>query len=438
MGDDNIFFRIKHEYYVRKPIHTRGIMLLGLNSDCIKAVVNLLDDGVLQCFDVPMDICLHLLDIMVSSYPHAVRILQHLAPLVFSPLSSSERVVAGLRQLDRDDLNLMLSDVRNVIAAESAALSLTSSASRPLCVVGRFAGDLFTLWYVFTNQNWKLLVSEEDGTSMLEPGHRLLFLGNMSGRHNHSLVATLLLFSMKLLFPDHIYLVRGHLECAHYSRLYGFYFQCKTRLTHRGIHTWKDCVQTFNVMPIVAVVRLLRCGADDDSEDGEAVVSKRVLCVPVGLCSELLPTFSSFEKKEVDNRLTIEQRLQRRVARGYVRPCDIEDSGLTHGIMWNQFNDDDCTEYDREDDLPLFLDDGDGRVTFSDRAVDAICDEYNLDCVVCSQNLLDEPHTVLCRGRLRNIVSVANFVGVMGNNAAVLVFRADIDVDSWTGQTSKS
>eukprot|EP00760_Papus_ankaliazontas_P020910 PhM_4_TR18609/c0_g1_i2/m.30956/K06269/PPP1C; serine/threonine-protein phosphatase PP1 catalytic subunit len=242
MGDDNIFFRIKHEYYVRKPIHTRGIMLLGLNSDCIKAVVNLLDDGVLQYFDVPMDICLLLLDIMISSYPHAVRILQHLAPLVFSPLSSSERVVAGLRQLDRDDLNLMLSDVRNVIAAESAALSLTSSASRPLCVVGRFAGDLFTLWYVFTNQNWKLLVSEEDGTSMLEPGHRLLFLGNMSGRHNHSLVATLLLFSMKLLFPDHIYLVRGHLECAHYSRLYGFYFQCKTRLTHRGVHTWKDCV----------------------------------------------------------------------------------------------------------------------------------------------------------------------------------------------------
>eukprot|EP00760_Papus_ankaliazontas_P020911 PhM_4_TR18609/c0_g1_i2/m.30957 len=162
-------------------------------------------------------------------------------------------------------------------------------------------------------------------------------------------------------------------------------------------------------MPIAAVVRLMRqtaCSAHDDSEDG--VVSKRVLCVPVGLCSELLPTFSSFEEKEVDN-LTIEQRLQRRVARGYVRSCDIEDSGLTHGLMWNQFSDDDCT---RDDDLPLFLDDGDGRVTFSDRAVDAICDEYNLDCVVCSQNLLDEPHTVLCRGRLRNIVSVANFVGV--------------------------
>ena len=75
-----------------------------------------------------------------------------------------------------------------------------------------------------------------------------------------------MLLSLKIKYPDSLYLLRGNHESSLINRIYGFYDECKKRLS---VKIWKYFIDVFNCLPITASV--------DD----------KILCMHGGLSIEL-------------------------------------------------------------------------------------------------------------------------------------------------------
>jgi diadenosine tetraphosphatase ApaH/serine/threonine PP2A family protein phosphatase len=103
----------------------------------------------------------------------------------------------------------------------------------------------------------------------------------------------LLLLCYKLKFPENFFLLRGNHECANVTRVYGFYDECKRRC---NIKVWKAFVDTFNTLPIAAIV------------------AQKIFCVHGGLS----PSLSHMDD-----------------IRQIARPTDVPDYGLLNDLLWS-------------------------------------------------------------------------------------------------------
>jgi serine/threonine-protein phosphatase PP1 catalytic subunit len=125
------------------------------------------------------------------------------------------------------------------------------------------------------------------------PHSNFLFLGDYVDRGKQSLETILLLLCYKLKYPENFFLLRGNHECANVTRVYGFYDECKRRC---NIKVWKSFVDTFNTLPIAAIV------------------AGKIFCVHGGLS----PSLSHMDD-----------------IRQIARPTDVPDYGLLNDLLWS-------------------------------------------------------------------------------------------------------
>jgi len=114
----------------------------------------------------------------------------------------------------------------------------------PIYIIGQLNGDLDGLINIF----------ETLGTP---PETRYLFLGNIIGSRTQSLGVALLLFAMKVYYPEHLYIIRGKMEDQIQSRepKGTLYDECQKQYGMKpGRELWKEFVWLFDHMPICAVL----------------------------------------------------------------------------------------------------------------------------------------------------------------------------------------
>ena len=178
--------------------------------------------------------------------------------------------------LKNAEITAICTAVREVFLSQPALIEL----SAPVKIVGDIHGQYTDLIRMFEMCGFP-------------PNANFLFLGDYVDRGKQSLETILLLFCYKLKFPENFFMLRGNHECANVTRVYGFYDECKRRC---NIKIWKTFVDTFNCLPIAAIV------------------AGKIFCVHGGLSPSLT---------HMDD------------IRQIARPTDVPDYGLLNDLLWS-------------------------------------------------------------------------------------------------------
>jgi diadenosine tetraphosphatase ApaH/serine/threonine PP2A family protein phosphatase len=134
--------------------------------------------------------------------------------------------------------------VQNARLLVKFATGLFKTEQAVLCLSGQFTivgdlhGSLDSILRVFSDLGWP-------------PARRFLFLGDYVDRGDRSTEVLLLLYALKLLFPEDVFLLRGNHECRSLTSCYGFKSQIEKEYSEE---LYDLAVESFDALPIAAIV----------------------------------------------------------------------------------------------------------------------------------------------------------------------------------------
>lgn len=254
--------------------------------------------------------------------------------------------------LKNAEIQLVCAKAREIFLSQPSLLEL----SPPVKVVGDVHGQYSDLIRIFTKCGFP-------------PSTNYLFLGDYVDRGKQSLETILLLLCYKIKYPENFFLLRGNHECANVTRVYGFYDECKRRC---NIKTWKLFIDTFNTLPIAAIV------------------AGKIFCVHGGLS----PVLNSMD--EIVN---------------IARPTDVPDYGLLNDLLWS----------DPADTLNEWEDNERGvSYVFSKVAINKFLSKFGFDLVCRAHMVVEDGYEFFNDRTLVTVFSAPNYCGEFDNWGAVM------------------
>ncbi|KAK2749893.1 serine/threonine protein phosphatase Pzh1 [Myotisia sp. PD_48] len=260
--------------------------------------------------------------------------------------------------LKNAEITAICTAVREVFLSQPALLEL----SAPVKIVGDVHGQYTDLIRLFEMCGFP-------------PNSNYLFLGDYVDRGKQSLETILLLFCYKLKHPENFFLLRGNHECANVTRVYGFYDECKRRC---NIKIWKTFVDTFNCLPIAAIV------------------AGKIFCVHGGLSPSLA---------HMDD------------IRGIARPTDVPDYGLLNDLLWS-----DPAEMD-EDWEP---NERGVSYCFGKKVIMEFLQRHDFDLVCRAHMVVEDGYEFFNDRVLVTVFSAPNYCGEFDNWGAVMSVSGEL------------
>ena len=256
--------------------------------------------------------------------------------------------------IKEDECNYVIDKSYEILQKEDSLLKIEA----PLYICGDIHGQYYDLLRVFDILNYP-------------PQSTFLFLGDYVDRGKQSLECLLLLLSLKIKYPDKIFLLRGNHECEALNKIYGFFDECKRRLS---IKCFKKITNLFNIMPI------------------SALINENILCMHGGLSKDL-------QNIEQINKI--------------LRPTEIPDEGLLCDLLWSDPNNDLLDEDFGNNERNI-------SITFSKNYVKNFVEKNNLDLICRAHQVVEEGFEFFADMKLVTIFTAPNYMGEFDNNGGIL------------------
>ncbi|KAI1720215.1 calcineurin-like phosphoesterase domain-containing protein [Ditylenchus destructor] len=205
------------------------------------------------------------------------------------------------------------------------------------------------------------------------PHQRYLFLGDYVDRGLMSTETIILLLAYKVLYPEHIYLLRGNHECARVNKRYGFWHECESVFSaYSGSKVWGMFQRCFNAMSVAAIV------------------SGKILCMHGGLSPEL---------EDLDE------------IRQLKKPHRNPFKGLLNDMMW--------ADPDMKIDFWRQSARGSGLI-FGEAIIDEICQKLNVELIARAHQLCTDGFWLYHDRKLVTLFSAPAYCNIYRNAGAVL------------------
>ncbi|KAG0248898.1 3',5'-cyclic-nucleotide phosphodiesterase (PDEase) (3':5'-CNP) [Mortierella polycephala] len=217
---------------------------------------------------------------------------------------------------------------------------------------------------------------------------RYLFLGDYVDRGYFSIECVLYLWSLKIWYPDTLFLLRGNHECRHLTDYFTFKTECKHKYSER---VYDACMESFCTLPLAAVM------------------NKQFLCIHGGLSPEL---------NTLDDL--------RNISRFREPP--------THGLMCDLLWADPLEEFGQEKTSEFFVHNHVRGCSyfFSYHAACAFLEKNNLLSIIRAHEAQDAGYRMYRKTKatgfpsVMTIFSAPNYLDVYNNKAAVLKYENNV------------
>lgn len=276
-----------------------------------------------------------------------------------------DRLVSAKDKSHSNDVNLSEPEVEGIIYS-----ALKIIKSEPVCldlspkisICGDIHGQFYDLLRIFEINGYP-------------PNTKYLFLGDYVDRGKQSLETICLLLAFKIKYPNEIYLLRGNHESANVCRVYGFFDECKRKVS---LKAWKSFCDLFDFLPLTALIE------------------NKILCMHGGIGKDLTSV----------NQL-----------KSFKRPLDIPDHGLVCDLVWS----------DPSENVIGFGPNERGvSCTFSPKVLESFLDKCDLDLVCRAHQVVEDGYEFFGEQTLVTIFSAPNYLGEFDNNGAVMLVEKDL------------
>lgn len=128
-----------------------------------------------------------------------------------------------------------------------------------------------------------------------------IFLGDFVDRGSYSCDVVSLLFSLKILYPSRVFLVRGNHEDRLMNVNYGFHADCIRKFNHEGEDIWERVNDVFEFLPIAALVDgAILCIHGGIGDSITTLDDLRGIPKPIQVIGEITPSTTARERMILD------------------------------------------------------------------------------------------------------------------------------------------
>ena len=146
----------------------------------------------------------------------------------------------SLQKIPEDSLNILCEVILPIFQNEPSLLEVTA----PVTIIGDLHGQIFDLYQILRHFD-------------LPPKTKYLFLGDLVDRGPFSIQVISLVFTLKVLYPEDVYIIRGNHEFHRLSMTGGFFNEVVELYGNQNLFDKMNYV--FNYLPLAATIGPYLC-----------------------------------------------------------------------------------------------------------------------------------------------------------------------------------
>ncbi|KAJ1610945.1 calcineurin-like phosphatase [Cryptosporidium canis] len=306
--------------------------------------------------------------------------------------------------LSHSEIMNLCDRVVQIIRNENSLIEVDGSGSAR--IFGGIHGQLIDLLHFFEHFSWPHF-HRGDILSM-----KYIFLGDYVDQGKFSLEVISILFSLKIMFPDKVFLLRGNHEDAYVNSIYGFRLECKQKFGVNGDIIWERINDAFEFLSISALFdNNVLCIHSGIGRDVKKVNHLSNIPKPIHVRSEELLKSSDFYSTRISE---IDRQILECLWSNVSEMVDIEKS------VNRQID-----ETDAEQSREVCAIEKD-TYSYDSYYIKDFMDRNSIKLIIETSDYCRDGYGYSTNGGVISLISTTNFCNRLCNDAAVLVITRGI------------